>query len=135
MIVEKALPKKERTEKVKKTPVRAVSKKKVGAGGRTKYTYPADKKGNGGVPSNSVGQEQVPEASTLPVSIDKLAARLGFHPDTIHKIAGSFHQGKAPGGKKGFVGFMGSHLKEFAKKHKIESGYWGRVFDASVGRK
>lgn len=138
VIMDKALPRKDRSEPAaKKTPVRGSSKKKVGAGGRTRYSYPAEKsaKPGGGAKKPAAGQQVAPvEPETLPVSVEKLSARLGFHPDTIHKIVGHFHQKKVPGGKDGFAGFMGAHLKEFNEKHKVEPSYWGRIYDASVHR-
>jgi hypothetical protein len=118
--VDKALPRKSKEEKVKKKPTSKASKKQAGAGGKTRYTYPNEKKG--GKP----GSQQVP----LVVEHDdskhadpaEFANQLGVSVRTLQRTAKHL-------GRDGFTKFMRSHLKRFSAKHRLDPDYWGTLYD------
>ena len=122
--INKALPKKSKEATVKKTPSSKASKKKVGAGGKPRYTYPNEKKG-GAKPG---AKQQAP----LVVAADhddskhadpgELANQLGVSVRTLQHTAKHL-------GREAFSKFMRSHLKRFAAKHRLDPDYWGTLYE------
>lgn len=116
--VEKALPKKAKESGVKKTPSRKASKKQAGAGGKTRYTYPQEKKGpgvNGQVPLVVVHDD------TKHADPAELANQLGVSVRTLVRTARRL-------GSDGFATFMRARLKRFAAKHRLDPDYWDTLY-------
>ncbi len=121
----KALPKKSKEEKVKKTPSRKASKKQTGAGGKTRYTYPNEKLGAGG--AKKPGQQQQPllvvrHDDSKNADPSEFANQLGVSVRTLQRCAKKL-------GREGFSKFMRSHLKRFSAKHRLDPDYWGTLYE------
>lgn len=124
-LVIKALPKKSKEEKVKKTPSRKASKKQTGAGGKTRYTYPNEKLGAGG--AKKPGQQQQPllvvrHDDSKNANPSEFANQLGVSVRTLQRCAKKL-------GREGFSKFMRSHLKRFSAKHRLDPDYWGTLYE------
>lgn len=121
--VEKALPKKTKEEKVKKTPNKKASKKKAGAGGKTRYTYPNEKKkaGAGGKPAQPLPLVVVQHDDSKNANPAEFANQLGVSVRTLQRCAQRL-------GREGFAKFMRSHLKRFSAKHRLDPDYWGTLY-------
>lgn len=120
-VTNKALPKKAKSDGVKKTPSRKATKKQAGTTGRVRYTYPQE--GRGGKPG---GQQQVPlvvvqHDDTKHADPAELANQLGVSVRTLQRTARRL-------GSDGFAKFMRSHLKRFAAKHRLDPDYWGTLY-------
>lgn len=126
--IAKALPRKAKEEKTKKTPSSKATKKQAGAGGKTRYTYPQEKKG-GTKPGAKPGAKNA-QPSPLMVehddakhaNPDELANQLGVSVRTLQRTAKRL-------GREGFAKFMRSHLKRFAAKHRLDPDYWGTLYE------
>lgn len=123
-MVEKALPRSNKDEKVKKTPTSKASKKKAGAGGKTRYTYPNEKKSGagGGKTAQPLPLVVVQHDDSKNANPAELANQLGVSVRTLQRAAKQL-------GREGFAKFMRSHLKRFSAKHRIDPDYWGTLHD------
>lgn len=125
-IIVKALPKKPKEEKVKKTPNKGASKKQAGAGGKTRYTYPNEKKGGAKNPGGKPMQQQpllvVRHDDSKNANPAELANQLGVSMRTLQRCAKKL-------GRDGFSKFMRSHLKRFSAKHRLDPDYWGTLYE------
>ncbi len=120
----KALPKKAKEEKVKKTPNKKASSKKAGAGGKTRYTYPNEKKSGGaakGKPLQPLPLVVVQHDDSKNANPGELANQLGVSVRTLQRCAQRL-------GREGFTKFMRSHLKRFSAKHRLDPDYWGTLY-------
>jgi len=117
-VAAKALPRKAKTDDVKRTPSRKASKKQAGATGRVRYTYPQE--GAGGA-----GPDYVPlvvvHDDTRHADPGELANQLGVSVRTLRRCARRL-------GRDGFARFMRSHLKRFAAKHQLDPDYWNTLY-------
>lgn len=142
-MINKALPKKDKESKVKKKPVKTHGKKKAGPKGKTRYSYPSEKKpsaapgrpvsappGQGGQQEDYVPPSRQPQQ--LPVDLVKLCSQLGIKKDTLVKVVTRCAKEPKLKGKTGFNQLMSSQAKSFSQKHGLDSSYWGRVYDAVV---
>jgi 2'-5' RNA ligase len=121
-LVIKALPKKTKEEKVKKTPNKKASSKKAGAGGKTRYNYPNEKKGGaGGKPAQPLPLVVVQHDDSKNANPSELANQLGISIRTLQRCAQRL-------GREGFSKFMRSHLKRFSAKHRLDPDYWGTLY-------
>jgi hypothetical protein len=124
--VEKALPKKAKEEKPKKTPNSKATKKQAGAGGKTRYTYPGEKKGGAKKPGAKTTGKPAPliveHDDTKNANPDELANQLGVSVRTLQRTAKRL-------GRDGFTKFMRPHLKRFAAKHRLDPDYWGTLYE------
>jgi hypothetical protein len=127
-LVIKALPKKAKEEKVKKTPNRKASSKKAGAGGKTRYNYPNEKK-NGMAGAGGKAQPLplvvVQHDDSKNANPSELANQLGVSVRTLQRCAKKL-------GREGFAKFMRSHLKRFSAKHRLDPDYWGTLYGKLV---
>lgn len=117
--VRKALPRGGgKKDEAKKTPSRKVAKKQLGAGGKTRYTYPQEKKGG-------TGGGQVPlvvtHDDTRNADPVEFANQLGVSMRTLQRTARHL-------GGDGFASFMRSRLKRFAAKHQLDPDYWNTLY-------
>ena len=114
LVIAKALPKKPKSDEVKKTPSKKTSSKKIGSGGKTRYGYLDEKKG-------SKGQQQqlviVRHDDTKNADPNELANQLGVSVRTLQRAAERL-------GREEFAKFMRSHLKRFSAKHRLDPTYW-----------
>lgn len=124
-LVIKALPKKAKEEKVKKTPNKKASSKKAGAGGKTRYNYPNEKKGGGGKPAQPLPLVVVQHDDSKNANPSELANQLGISIRTLQRCAQRL-------GREGFSKFMRSHLKRFSAKHRLDPDYWGTLYGKLV---
>lgn len=159
--IQKALPKKDaetksREGEKKDRPKSKASSKKAGAGGKTRYEYPGEKKGGKGKkPSPDRAEQREPEEGSpadgdeaeqgpvqSPVKADLAAQRadpqqfaqqVGMEVGTLKKIALKFRDKKELKGRAGFQDFMMTQLKTFVKKHKqIDRDYFGLLYDGLI---
>lgn len=122
--VEKALPKKSKEEPVKKPkPASGASKKQMGAGGKTRYTYLQE--GKAKLPKPTPLVVALPQETRQNVDPTELANQLGVSKLTLTKIASKL-------GRKGFSRYMRSHLKRFAAKHRLGHDYWDQIYGTVV---
>jgi len=122
--VEKALPKKSKEEPVKKPkPTSGASKKQMGAGGKTRYTYLQE--GKAKLPKPTPLVVALPQETRQNVDPAELANQLGISKLTLTKIASKL-------GRKGFSRYMRSHLKRFAAKHRLGHDYWDQIYGTVV---
>jgi 2'-5' RNA ligase len=127
-VVQKALPKKTKEEKVKKTPSKKSSSKKAGAGGKTRYSYPNEKKkagagaGGGGKPAQPLSLVITQHDDSKNANPSELANQLGVSMRTLQRCAKKL-------GREGFAKFMRSHLKRFSAKHRLDPDYWGTLYE------
>lgn len=137
----KALPKKEKDNKVKKKPVGTAGKKKAGKGGKTRYSYPKEKGGDKKTapgrslapPKGAAGEEYAPPSrmpQQLGVDITKFCNQLGIAKETLVTVVKKFS--KPSVNKSGFIDFMSTRCKEFCNKHGLDKSYWNRLFDVVV---
>lgn len=120
LLVAKALPRGGKDDKVKRTPSRKASKKQAGAGGKTRYTYPQEKKGAGAKkPAPLVAVHD----DTKRADPAELANQLGVSVRTLQRAARRL-------GSDGFATFMRSRLKRFAAKHRLDPDYWNTLYAA-----
>lgn len=115
LLVEKALPRKSGEGKAKKTPSRKASKKQAGAGGKTRYTYPQEKKGGTRAPLVVVHDD------TKRADPAELANQLNVSVRTLRRAARQL-------GRDGFAKFMRSRLTRFAAKHRLDPDYWNTLY-------
>lgn len=127
--VEKALPKKSKEKPVKKQPTVKASSKKVGAGGKPRYTYPNEKKKKAAKPGGAKpGAKQTPLVVAVEHDDSKhadpgeLANQLNVSVRTLQHTARKL-------GREGFSKFMRSHLKRFAAKHRLDPNYWNTLYE------
>jgi len=126
----KALPKGGSKEKaVKKTPSKKASSKKVGAGGKPRYSYPGEKKKAGAKKPGAGGAKQQPLLVIAAKHDDskhadpaELANQLGVSIRTLQHTARQH-------GRSGFGKFMRSHLKRFAAKHRLDPDFWNTLYE------
>ena len=147
--LKKALPKKDKSaEPVKKTPSRKSTKKKAGAKGKTRYSYPQDKNkdkprqklepGDLTKPQTSTPQQLQPQQpvptppAPQPPQADPtdLANQLGVSIETLKRVAKRFVENPKLGGEKGFVTFMKTRLQEVAEKHHLDGDYFHLIWAA-----
>lgn len=126
--LDKALPRKAKDDSVKKTPSSKAAKKQAGAGGKTRYTYPNEKK-KAGSPTKGKTSGPTPLPAGQPEHDDsahanpgELANQLGVSVATLHKVARRL-------GRDGFSKFMRAHLKRFSAKHRLSPDYWGTLYE------
>lgn len=128
----KALPRKPKEEKVKKRPTRKATKKQAGAGGKTRYTYPQEKrvknkkKNPNANPARAQHAEPVEHDDAIHSDPVELANQLKVSLHTLQTAA-------RRKGCKGFARFMRSHLKRFSAKHGLGSDYWATIYSKLVG--
>lgn len=128
----KALPKNAKDDSAKKAPDRKAAKKQAGAGGKTRYTYPQEKKVKkkpkkqpGSSPQRAQHAEPVEHDDAVHSDPVELANQLKVSLHTLQTVA----QKK---GRKGFTRFMRSHLKRFSAKHGLGSDYWATIYSKLV---
>lgn len=142
--MEKALPKKEKTDEVKRTPSRKSTKKVSGSTGKSRYTYAAAEKArdarrpdrgkksnkNGSSPEKpKVEVKVLPLApGPLPVSSEKFAKQLGIKHEVVKEIAERHHNNPKLRGADGFADYMLHNLHEFNTKHQLDRHYYHRLF-------
>lgn len=123
-LVIKALPKKPKEQKAKETPNKTASKKQMGAGGKTRYTYPNEKKGGAGKPGKP-GQQPllvVRHDDSKHANPAELANQLGISVRTLERCAKQL-------GREGFAKLMRTSLQRFSAKHRIDPDYWGTLYE------
>ena len=126
--VKKALPKKDKSAApAKKMPATSkASKKQMGAGGKTRYTYPNEKKGGAPkLPQPTPVTAAPPQESKRRIDHVELINQLGISKLTLSKVATKL-------GRKGFSWYMRSHLKRFAAKHHLGHDYWDAIYGTLV---
>lgn len=116
--IEKALPKKQKEDKVKSKPTGKASKKQAGATGKTRYTYPQEKSG---------GKKPVPEGGADEPEVrhsnpSELANQLGIEVGVLHRTARKL-------GREGFSQFMQSRVRRFSAKHRLDADWWGTLYE------
>lgn len=134
-MIEKALPKKETGNEVKRTPSQGASKKVSGAGGKPRYTYPAEKAKPAKKKPASGAQQKTTKVvvmpippGPLPVDHKKFAKQLGVPAETVQRIAARFRDNPKLRGPEGFADFMHANLREFNAKHALDKHYYHRLY-------
>lgn len=118
--IHKALPKKSKSKPVKKTPSKGASKKQAGAGGKTRYSYPGEKKGGGARGAQPLVVVQHDDSKHADPG--EFANQLGVSVRTLQRCAKQL-------GRDGFTKFMRARLKRFSAKHGLDPDYWSTLYE------
>jgi len=134
--IEKALPRTSKEKPVKKAPHNKASSKKAGSTGKTRYSYPQEDNKPKAPKKKANPVATPPPEDDTPPSADPtdLANQLHMSVATLQRIAQRFVDNQKLGGRKGFMAFMKTRLKDFAGKHRIDGDYWGLIFTALTGQ-